>query len=158
MEVVLAGVGFVFVILLVVINLLLILYILGFLFFLVLVVVGLSLYIFIMEVVIFVLIDKFGWSCKKVVNIVIGIGFLVFMVFVINGGLLLLDLVDYFVNNVGIMVSCLVELVLMIWLLKIFDVCKYVNSIFDFSVGVWFDICLCFVLFVILVIIVVIKL
>ncbi|MEW4557144.1 sodium-dependent transporter, partial [Vibrio cholerae] len=47
---------------------------------------------------------------------------------------------------------------LMTWLLKISDVRKYVNSISDFSVGVWFDICLRFVSPVILAIIVATKL
>lgn len=144
-EVVSAGVGLAFVTLPAAINLLPIPYILGPLFFLALVVAGLSSHISIMEAVTSALIDKLGWSRKKAANIVIGIGFLVSMAFATNGGLLLLDLVDHFANNVGIMASCLVELVLMTWLLKISDVRKYVNSISDFSVGVWFDICLRFV-------------
>ncbi|CSA20436.1 sodium-dependent transporter [Vibrio cholerae] len=157
-EVVSAGVGLAFVTLPAAINLLPIPYILGPLFFLALVVAGLSSHISIMEAVTSALIDKLGWSRKKAANIVIGIGFLVSMAFATNGGLLLLDLVDHFANNVGIMASCLVELVLMTWLLKISDVRKYVNSISDFSVGVWFDICLRFVSPVILAIIVATKL
>ncbi|GFK35150.1 hypothetical protein VcPa08_02132 [Vibrio cholerae] len=157
-EVVSAGVGLAFVTLPAAINLLPIPYILGPLFFLALVVAGLSSHISIMEAVTSALIDKLGWSRKKAANIVIGIGFLVSMAFATNGGLLLLDLVDHFANNVGIMASCLVELVLMTWLLKISDVRKYVNSISDFSVGVWFDICLRFISPVILAIIVATKL
>lgn len=80
------------------------------------------------------------------------------MAFATNGGLLLLDLVDHFANNVGIMTSCLVELILMTWLMKVSDARKYVNSISDFSVDIWFDICLRFVSPVVLAIIVATKL
>ncbi|MGL6055717.1 MAG: sodium-dependent transporter, partial [Vibrio metschnikovii] len=157
-EVVSAGVGLAFVTIPAAINLLPIPYILGPLFFLALVVAGLSSHISILEAVTSAVMDKLGWSRKKAANIVIGSGFIISMAFATNGGLLLLDLVDHFANNVGIMASCLVELILMTWLLKISDVRKYVNSISDFTIGVWFDICLRFVSPVVLAIIVVTKL
>lgn len=157
-EVVSAGVGLAFVTIPAAINLLPIPYILGPLFFLALVVAGLSSHISILEAVTSAVMDKLGWSRKKAANIVIGSGFIISMAFATNGGLLLLDLVDHFTNNVGIMASCLVELILMTWLLKISDVRKYVNSISDFTIGVWFDICLRFVSPVVLAIIVVTKL
>ncbi len=156
-EVVSAGVGLAFVTIPAAINLLPIPYILGPLFFLALVVAGLSSHISILEAVTSAVIDKLGWSRKKAANIVIGSGFVISMAFATNGGLLLLDLVDHFANNIGIMASCLVELILMTWLLKVSDVRKYVNSISDFTIGVWFDICLRFVSPVVLAIIVVTK-
>lgn len=68
------------------------------------------------------------------------------MAFATNGGLLLLDLVDHFANNVGIMAGGLVEIVLMAWLLnKVADVREYVNKISDFTIGTWFDVCLKFI-------------
>ncbi len=157
-EVVSAGVGLAFVTLPAAINLLPAPYIFGPLLFLALVVAGLSSHISIMEAVTSAVIDKLKWSRKKAANWVIGIGFVLSMAFATNGGLLLLDLVDHFANNVGIMASCLVEIVLMTWLLKISDVRKYVNSISDFNIGVWFDICLRFITPVMLAIIVTTKL
>ncbi|TQQ55432.1 sodium-dependent transporter [Vibrio cholerae] len=156
-EVVSAGVGLAFVTLPAAINLLPIPYILGPLFFLALVVAGLSSHISIIEAVTSALMDKLSWSRKKAANIVIGNGVIVSMAFATNGGLLLLDLVDHFANNVGIMVSCFIELLLMTWLVKISDVRKYVNATSDFSIGAWFDICLRFVSPVILAIIVATK-
>ncbi|HGH6007058.1 sodium-dependent transporter [Vibrio cholerae] len=156
-EVVSAGVGLAFVTLPAAINLLPIPYILGPLFFLALVVAGLSSHISIIEAVTSALMDKLSWSRKKAANIVIGTGVIVSMAFATNGGLLLLDLVDHFANNVGIMVSCFIELLLMTWLVKISDVRKYVNATSDFSIGAWFDICLRFVSPVILAIIVATK-
>ncbi|MGC9421666.1 MULTISPECIES: sodium-dependent transporter [Vibrio] len=156
-EVVSAGVGLAFVTLPAAINLLPIPYILGPLFFLALVVAGLSSHISILEAVTSAIIDKLGWSRKKAANVVIGSGFIISMAFATNGGLLLLDLVDHFANNVGIMLSCLVELILMTWLMKVSDARKYVNSISDFKIGVWFDICLRFISPVVLAIIVTTK-
>lgn len=156
-EVVSAGVGLAFVTLPAAINLLPIPYILGPLFFLALAVAGLSSHISIIEAVTSALMDKLSWSRKKAANIVIGTGVIVSMAFATNGGLLLLDLVDHFANNVGIMVSCFIELLLMTWLVKISDVRKYVNATSDFSIGAWFDICLRFVSPVILAIIVATK-
>ncbi len=157
-EVVSAGVGLAFVTLPAAINLLPAPYILGPLLFLALVVAGLSSQISILEAVTSAVMDKLQWSRKKAANIVLGIGFVVSMAFATNGGLLLLDLVDHFANNVGIMVGCFVEIVMMTWLFKISNVRDYVNKISDFSIGVWFDICLRFVTPVILAIILATKL
>ncbi|MDC0612566.1 sodium-dependent transporter [Vibrio sp.] len=156
-DVVSAGVGLAFVTLPEAINLLPAPYILGPILFFALVVAGLSSLISILEAVVSAVMDKLKWSRKKTANIVLGLGFIISMAFATNGGLLLLDLVDHFTNNIGIMSGCFIEIVLMTWLFKISDVRKYVNSISDFSVGVWFDICLRFVTPVILAIILATK-
>lgn len=158
-DVVSAGVGLAFVTLPAAINLLPAPYILGPLFFFALVVAGLSSHISIMEAVTSAIIDKMNWSRKKAANIVIGTGVVVSMAFATNGGLLLLDLVDHFANNVGIMVGALIEILLMAWLLnKVADVREYVNSSSDFSIGQWFDICIRFITPVMLAVILATKL
>lgn len=144
-EVVSAGVGLAFVTIPAAINLLPAPYILGPLFFLALVVAGLSSHISIMEAVTSSFIDKLKWSRKKAASMVCGIGFIVSMSFATNGGLLLLDLVDYFINNIALLSSCLVELILVGWLYKISDIRHHANAVSDFSVGSWFDICIRFV-------------
>ncbi len=156
-DVVTSGVGLAFVTLPAAINLLPAPYILGPIFFFALVVAGLSSHISIIEAVTSAVIDKLHWSRKFAATVVIGIGFVLSMAFATNGGLLLLDLVDHFSNNIGIMTSCLVEIVLMTWLLKIADVREYVNKISDFTIGAWFDVCLRFITPIILVIIVITK-
>ncbi|WKY58970.1 sodium-dependent transporter [Vibrio sp. SNU_ST1] len=158
-EVVSAGVGLAFVTLPAAINLLPAPYILGPLFFFALVVAGLSSHISIMEAVTSAIMDKLNWSRKKAASIVIGVGVVVSMAFATNGGLLLLDLVDHFANNVGIMVGGFIEILLMAWLLnKVSDVRAYVNEISDFSIGVWFNVCLRFVTPIMLAIILATKL
>ncbi len=158
-EVVSAGVGLAFVTLPAAINLLPAPYVLGPLFFFALVVAGLSSHISIMEAVTSAIIDKLKWSRKKAANVVVGTGVILSMAFATNGGLLLLDLVDHFANNVGIMVGALVEVVLMAWLLnKVPSVREYVNVKSDFTIGQWFDVCIRFVTPVMLAIILATKL
>lgn len=144
-EVVTAGVGLAFVTIPAAINLLPAPYILGPLFFLALVVAGLSSHISIIEAVTSAVIDKLNWSRKKAASVVCGVGFAVSMAFATNGGLLLLDLVDYFINNVALLASCLVELIVIGWLLKVSDIRDYANDISDFSIGKWFEICIRFI-------------
>jgi NSS family neurotransmitter:Na+ symporter len=103
--------------------------------------------------------DKLNWSRKKAANIIVGMGLIISMAYATNGGLLLLDLVDHFANNIGIMFGGFVEILLMTWLLnKIGDVREYVNSTSDFSIGQWFEICLRFVTPILIGIILVTKL
>ena len=156
-EVVSAGVGLAFVTLPAAINLLPAPYILGPIFFLALVVAGLSSQISIIEAVVSAIIDKLEVSRKKAATLVCGIGFVISMAFATDGGLLLLDLVDHFVNNVGILTSCLVEILLMAWLVKLADIREYVNKCSDFTIGSWFEICLRFITPIILAIIVATK-
>ncbi|MCG3816349.1 sodium-dependent transporter [Photobacterium damselae] len=144
-EVVSAGVGLAFVTIPAAINLLPAPYILGPLFFLALVVAGLSSHISIIEAVTSAVIDKLNWSRKKAAIVVCGTGFIVSMAFATNGGLLLLDLVDYFINNVALLSSCLLELLIVGWLVKITDIRQYANSISDFTIGKWFELCIRFI-------------
>ncbi|HIF9085682.1 TPA: sodium-dependent transporter [Photobacterium damselae] len=144
-EVVSAGVGLAFVTIPAAINLLPAPYILGPLFFLALVVAGLSSHISIIEAVTSAVIDKLNWSRKKAAIVVCGTGFIVSMAFATNGGLLLLDLVDYFINNVALLSSCLLELLIVGWLVKIADIRQYANSISDFNIGKWFELCIRFI-------------
>lgn len=143
-EVVSAGVGLAFVTIPAAINLLPAPFILGPLFFLALVVAGLSSHISIIEAVTSAIIDKLNWTRKKAAVVVCGLGYLVSMAFATNGGLLLLDLVDYFINNIALLTSCLIEIAIIAWLLKVSDIRQYVNERSEFSIGKWFEVCLRF--------------
>ncbi|WP_162063183.1 sodium-dependent transporter [Vibrio taketomensis] len=158
-EVVSSGVGLAFVTLPAAINLLPIPYILGPVFFLALTVAGVSSHISIMEAVTSSVIDKLNWSRKKAANVVVGTGVVISMAFATNAGLLLLDLVDHFANNVGILLGGFIEIALVAWLMKqVSEVRQYVNAKSDFSVGQWFEICLKFVTPLMLIAILVSKL
>jgi NSS family neurotransmitter:Na+ symporter len=144
-EVVTSGVGLAFVTIPSAINSLPAPYILGPLFFFALVVAGLSSHISIIEAVTSAFIDKLNWSRKMAASVVCGTGLVVSMSFATNGGLLLLDLVDYFINNIALLASCIMELIIMGWIVKLTDIHKHVNNLSEFSVGQWFEVCLKFV-------------
>ena len=143
-DVVSSGVGLAFVTIPAAINLLPIPYILGPVFFLALVVAGISSHISIIEAVVSAVMDKLALSRKKSALLVCGFGFIASMAFSSNGGLLLLDLIDYFINNIALLSSCLVELIILTWLVKIADIRQYANRCSEFAVGKWLEICLRF--------------
>ena len=144
-EVVSAGVGLAFVTIPSAINTLPAPYILGPLFFFALVIAGLSSHISIIEAVTSAIIDKLNIARKKAAMLVCGIGFVVSLAFATNGGLLLLDLIDYFMNNIALLTSCLIELIVMGWIIKLNDVHKHVDSVSEFKIGNWFEVCLRFI-------------
>ncbi|HIP76065.1 MAG TPA: sodium-dependent transporter, partial [Psychromonas hadalis] len=144
-EVVTSGVGLAFVTIPSAINLLPLPYILGPMFFFALVVAGLSSHISIIEAVTSAFIDKLNLSRKKAASIVCGAGFVISLAFATNGGLLLLDLVDYFMNNIALLSSCIAELVIMGWIVKLNGIHKHVDSVSEFKVGAWFGFCLRFI-------------
>jgi NSS family neurotransmitter:Na+ symporter len=141
-EVVSSGVGLAFVTIPAAINLLPAPYILGPIFFFALVIAGLSSHLSIVEAATSAFMDKLNWSRKKAALIVCGVGLVSSMAFATNGGLLLLDLVDYFINNIALLSSCIIELAIMGWIIKLSDIHKHVNNLSEFTVGNWFEICL----------------
>ena len=138
-EVVSAGVGLAFVTIPTAINLLPLPWLLGPLFFGALVVAGLSSHISIMEAIASAVMDRTGWSRKQTASIVCGSGAAISLLFATNGGLLLLDVVDYFINNIAILGSCFVELAVIGWLLKPVELRNYANVRSDFAIGSWWE-------------------
>jgi NSS family neurotransmitter:Na+ symporter len=141
-EVVSSGVGLAFITIPAAINLLPAPYILGPVLFFALVIAGLSSHISIIEAITSAFIDKLNLSRKVAASMVCGLGVIISMAFATNGGLLLLDLVDYFINNIALLSSCIVELVIMGWIVKLTNIHEHVNKVSEFTVGNWFEICL----------------
>lgn len=139
------GVGLAFITLPAIINLLPAPYILGPLFFATLLIAGVSSHISIVEAIVSSIIDKFNWTRHKTAMVVCGVGVVCSMMFATNGGLLLLDVVDYFVNHFGILVSCFIEVLIIGWMFKITDITEYANPYSEFTVDAWFKICIRFV-------------
>ncbi|MCL6270349.1 sodium-dependent transporter [Sansalvadorimonas sp. 2012CJ34-2] len=138
-EVVSGGVGLAFVTIPTAINLLPLPWLLGPLFFGALVVAGVSSHISIMEAIASAIMDRSGWSRKKTASVVCGGGAAISLLFATNGGLLLLDVVDYFINNIAILGSCFVELAVIGWLLKPVELRDYANVRSDFTIGSWWE-------------------
>ncbi len=112
----------------------------GVLFFLALTFAGLSSFISINEVVVRSFVDKLNAPRKKVVIWYTIIAGLVSLVFTTGAGLYLLDIVDYFINNFGVAIAGLVEVIVIGYLFRLTDLRDHANTTSDFSIGGWWNI------------------
>ena len=117
----------------------------GLLFFLVLIMAGLSSAISLVEAFCCSLIDKFGFSRKKTVTVVCTLGLLGSTVFTTRAGLLILDIVDHFVNNYGLVSGGIVECLLVGWVLKAAIARRHVNQTGGLKLAAFWDILIRFI-------------
>ncbi|MDF0727445.1 sodium-dependent transporter [Cytobacillus sp. S13-E01] len=115
----------------------------GFLFFGCLVLAGLSSLISIVETFVAGVQDKFKISRTMSVAIGGGLSALISILFATKGGLYFLDAADYFINNFGVALSGLVQVVAVAWFMKELNNLKdHANSISDIMLHGWWKICL----------------
>lgn len=114
----------------------------GILFFVSIVCAGMSSEISISETVICGLMDKFYLSRKKAVIGYCLIAGLISLVFATGSGLLILDIVDHFINNFGIVFAGLLEVILIGWFFRLKTLQDHINPISDFRVGRFWVICI----------------
>lgn len=137
-----AGVGLAFVVFPQIINELPFLNgVFGSLFFLSLVLAGFTSFISILEVVIAAVMDKLRLARRAATSWVIGICAAVSIMFSTGAGVVLLDIVDHFINAYGIVVAGFLEVLLLGWFSKkLNDIRRENNLVSDFSVGYWWNI------------------
>lgn len=99
--------------------------------------------------------EKFGWNRKQVVSGMCLIGGTISTLFATNAGLYLLDIMDNFINNYGIVVVGLLEAIVIGWLLKPATIRNHTNQVSYFKIGRWWDIIIKYVTPLILIITVV---
>jgi NSS family neurotransmitter:Na+ symporter len=126
----------------------------GLLFFLVLIMAGLSSSISLVEAFCCSLIDKFGFSRKKTVSGVCLLGMLGSVVFTTRGGLFILDIVDHFVNNYGLVLGGIFECLLVGWMLKAAVARTHVNTVGGITLSKFWDVLVKFITPAILVVVV----
>lgn len=115
----------------------------GILFFLSLVFAGMTSLISIVETFVAGVQDKFNISRTKAVLAGGLTATVISLLFATNGGLYLLDIVDYFINNFGVALAGLVEIILMAWFFKgLTGLQKHANEISDLRTGAWWKFCL----------------
>ena len=113
--------------------------VLGILFFLCLIFAGITSSVSLTEAVGAPFRDKFGWEREKVVTVICLIGFIISAVFATGAGLYLLDIIDNFINNYGIVVVGLFEVILIGWIVKPKKIRVHTNKISYFKIGSWWD-------------------
>ena len=123
---------------------------LGILFFICLLFAGVTSSVSLIEAVSAPFIDKFKWPRNKVVTIICLIGVSIGIIYSTGAGILLLDIIDNFINNYGIVVVGLLEVLLIGWIAHPDTVRNHTNEISYYSLGKWWNICIKFVTPVIL--------
>ena len=81
--------------------------------------------------------DKFALNHKKACTIVLVPSFLISFLFITGAGLNILDIVDHFINNIGIAAAGFLEVVLIGWFFNMEKIRKEANSFSNFSIGKW---------------------
>ncbi|WP_252313628.1 sodium-dependent transporter [Sinobaca sp. H24] len=115
----------------------------GFLFFLSLVLAGLSSLISISETYVKGISEKFNISRAKSVAIGGGAAALISLIFATNGGINFLDAADYFINQFGVALIGLVEVIVVAWFLrKLPEFQEHANGVSDIPLGLWWRVCL----------------
>jgi neurotransmitter:Na+ symporter, NSS family len=107
---------------------------------------GLTSAVSIFEVGIAAVSEKFNLSRAKAVNIVCGAAFVISMLYITNGGLYYLDTVDNFINNYGLVLSAIVEVVFVAWIVRqLPQLRQHINEGSYIRLGFWWEILLKFV-------------
>ncbi|WLD92699.1 sodium-dependent transporter [Alkalihalobacillus sp. AL-G] len=115
----------------------------GVLFFFSLVFAGLSSLISICEVFVAGIQEKLSISRKRAIAFGGGAAALISIIFSTNGGLYFLDVIDYFVNQFGIALAGLIEVVLIAWVFKqLKPLQEHANGVSDIRTGLWWRVCL----------------
>ncbi len=81
--------------------------------------------------------DKFEMSHKKAVTIVIVPAFVLSLLFITGAGMNILDIVDSFINNIGIVSAGVIEVILVTRFFNIEKLRQEANSFSNFSIGRW---------------------
>lgn len=81
--------------------------------------------------------DKYAMPHKKAVTVVIVPTFILSFLFVTGAGLNILDIVDHFINNIGVAACGFLEVVLIGWFFNTEKLRKEANEFSNFSIGKW---------------------
>ncbi|GGE45140.1 transporter [Pullulanibacillus camelliae] len=113
------------------------------LFFISIIFAGLSSLISIVEAYVSAVQDKFNISRKTAVSVGAGLSALISLVYASRGGLYFLDTVDHYVNQYGIALAGLVEVIFVAWgARKLNALQHHANQISDIRLAFWWKACL----------------
>lgn len=89
------------------------------------------------------LVDKFNISRTKAVLFGGGLSAIISLVYATQGGMIFLDNVDYFINQFGVAMLGLIEIVLIAWVFrKVGEYKAHANAISDIRLGWWWTVSL----------------
>lgn len=94
--------------------------------------------------------DKFDMEHKKAVTIVLVPTFVLSVLFITGAGLNILDIVDAFINNIGVATGGVIEVILICWFFNPEKLRQEANEFSNFSIGKWWTYSLKFVTVIVL--------
>ena len=98
--------------------------------------------------------DKFGFTRTRAVNVVSGAAFVIGLVYVTRGGLYYLDTIDHFINNYGLVLSGLFEVILVAWVVRqLRTLQRFLNEHAYVRLGSWWILALSIITPIILIVI-----
>lgn len=98
---------------------------------------GLTSLVSILQAVISGMHDKFNMNHTKATTVVLVPSFLISILFITGAGLNILDIVDAFVNNIGIVACGLLEVIMVGWFFPLETIRQEANAFSNFSIGKW---------------------
>ncbi len=114
----------------------------GVLFFVCLFTAGLTSLISIIQSVITGVQDKWEMTHNKATTVVLVPAFIISFLFITGAGLYFLDLADFIANNIGIVASGVIEVILIGWFFRPEKLRQAANEFSNFSIGKWWTWCL----------------
>ncbi len=117
-------------------------YILGIIFFSTLVFAGFTSFVSLTESFIMPLIDKFNINRKKAYMIVCGGGFVISSVFATGAGLYILDISDYYINNIALISLGILEAVVIAYGFDLEKIRNYANQYSFMQIGKGWTLCI----------------
>jgi NSS family neurotransmitter:Na+ symporter len=94
--------------------------------------------------------NKWNFSKAKTTAIMCFLGFIISLIFASGGGIYLIDMIDHFIANFGMVIIGLVECLVFGWMLGIYRLRKHANETSDIMLGRWWDILIKFIIPIIL--------
>jgi NSS family neurotransmitter:Na+ symporter len=83
--------------------------------------------------------DKWKISKTKTTAILCTIGFFISLIFTTSSGLYLLDIVDHYIANYGLVIIGLIECLILGWMFKIYKLREHANETSEIKIGRWWD-------------------
>ena len=94
--------------------------------------------------------SKWNISKAKATGIMCILGFIFSLIFTTGGGIYLLEILDHFVTNFGLVTIGLLECLIFGWLFRIYKLREHANETSDILIGRWWDILIKYVIPIIL--------
>ena len=83
--------------------------------------------------------NKWKITKTKTTAILCILGFIVSLIFATSSGLYLLDIVDHFIANYGLLIVGLTECLILGWMFKIYKIREHANETSEIKIGKWWD-------------------